>query len=374
MAYTFDKANANAPSKRETQYFEMIGNRAIYHDGWIAATTPPAPPWVMGQVKMPQVTDGYTWELYNIAEDYSENNDLAAKNPDKLKELQALFLTEAAKYNVFPMDNSLQSRLLTARPSAVAGRTEFTYSGENSGIPSGNAPDILDKDYTITSVVTIPDGGADGVIVTMGGRFGGYALLLSHSFNWWFKSRLLKALGVSFLVFGLLLTLYGRARNWGRGGMRLGYILLLFAGLWVIAVFATDIFGIGRGRPVFVYNLLDLERFRWRGLSSLGAGRHTIVFDFKYDGPGPGKGGTGVLSVDGHEVDRKTIPHTIPAIMTMDETFDVGVDTRTSVDFSYEVPFRFSGSIDKLTFNLGPRQWSELDRKTVEQMVARARD
>ena len=142
----------------------------------------------------------------------------------------------------------------------------------------------------------------------------------------------------------------------------------------MLAVFATDIFGIGRGRPVFVYNLLDLERFRWRGLDSLSAGKHTIVFDFKYDGPGPGKGGTGVLSVDGKEVDRKTIPHTIPAIMAMDETFDVGVDTRTSVDFSYEVPFRFNGTIDKLTFNLGPRQWSELDRQTVEEMVARARD
>src|SRR6266403_158812 len=94
MAYTFDKANASASSKRETQYFEMLGNRAIYHQGWVAATTPPAPPWVMGQAKMPEVTTGYTWELYNIAEDYSENNDLAAKNPSKLKELQALFLTE----------------------------------------------------------------------------------------------------------------------------------------------------------------------------------------------------------------------------------------------------------------------------------------
>jgi arylsulfatase A-like enzyme len=374
MAYTFDKANATVPSKRETQYFEMIGNRAIYHQGWVAATTPPAPPWVMGQAKMPEVTNGYTWELYNIAEDYSENNDLAAKNPSKLKELQALFLTEAAKYNVFPMDNSLQSRLLTARPSAVAGRTEFTYMGENIGIPVGNAPDILDKDYTITSVVTLPEGGAEGVIATMGGRFGGYALLLSHSFNWWFKSSLFKTLGVGLLVVGLLLILFGRVRNWGHWGKRIGYSLVLLSALWVLAVFATDVFGIGRGRPVFVYNLLDLERFRWRGLSSLSAGKHTIVFDFKYDGPGPGKGGTGVLSVDGKEVDRKTIPHTIPAIMTMDETFDVGVDTRTSVDFTYEVPFRFTGAIDKLTFNLGPRQWSELDRKTVEEMVARARD
>jgi arylsulfatase A-like enzyme len=371
MVYTFDQANANAPSKRDTQYFEMIGNRAIYHDGWIAATTPPAPPWVMGQAKMPDVANGYNWELYNIAEDYSENNDLAASNPAKLKELQALFLTEAAKYNVFPLDNSLQSRLLTARPSAVAGRTEFTYMGENAGIPVGNAPDILDKDYTITANVTIPDGGAEGTIATMGGRFGGYGLFLSHSFNWWFKSELFKEIGLGLFVLGLLLVWLGKTGRWRK---RIGKTMLLFAALWVVALFATDLFGMGRGRPVFVYNLLDLERFRWEGISSLGAGKHTIVFDFKYDGPGPGKGGTGVLSVDGKEVARKTMEHTIPAIMTMDETLDIGLDTRTPVDFTYEVPFRFTGAIDKLTYKLGPRQWSETDRKAVEEMVARAHD
>src|SRR5438477_9974069 len=119
MAYTFDKANAGAPSKRDTQYFEMAANRAIYHDGWIANTTPFAPPWDLATGQLPDVVNGYKWELYNIAEDYSENNDLAAKNPDKLKEMQALFQTEAAKYNVFPLDNTAFSRLLTPRPSAV---------------------------------------------------------------------------------------------------------------------------------------------------------------------------------------------------------------------------------------------------------------
>jgi len=146
MAYTFDRANANAPSKRDTQYFEIGGNRAIYHNNWIAATTPPSPPWVMGTAKMPDVVNGYQWELYNIAEDYSENNDLAAKQPEKLKELQALFLTEATKYQVFPLDNSAFTRLVTPKPSATAGRTVFTYSGENAGIPVANAPSILDKD------------------------------------------------------------------------------------------------------------------------------------------------------------------------------------------------------------------------------------
>ena len=140
MAYTFDKKNANAPSTRTTQYFEMMGNRAIYHDGWIATTTPPQGPWLMGLGHMPDVVNGYKWELYNIAEDYSENNDLAAKMPDKLRDMQELFLVEAAKYNVLPLDNDVLQRVLTPRPSATAGRSVFTYSGEVAGIPDGQRP------------------------------------------------------------------------------------------------------------------------------------------------------------------------------------------------------------------------------------------
>ena len=128
MAYTFDKANATAASKRGTQYFEMVGNRGLYHDGWMASTTPPAPPWLLGTGK-PTPMNEYKWELYNLNEDFSQFNDLAAKMPDKVKEMQALFLTEAAKYNVLPLDNSGFVRLLTARPSAVAGKTVFTYTG-----------------------------------------------------------------------------------------------------------------------------------------------------------------------------------------------------------------------------------------------------
>ncbi len=316
MLYTFDKANANAPSKRDTQYFEMVGNRGIYHDGWMANTTPPSPSWELGTGKLADLATGYQWELYNITEDYSQYNDLAAKMPDKLKEMQALFATEAAKYNVFPLDNTGFARLLTPRPSAVAGRTVFTYTGENAGIPPGNAPSILDKDYTITADVTIPKEGAEGMIVTLGGRFGGYGL----------------------------------------------YLL--------------------KGKPVFEYNLLDLERFRWEGGvggedwlgSSLKAGKHTIVFDFKYDGPGPGKGGTGVLSVDGKELARKTIEHTIPLLMTADETFDIGIDLRSPVDDSYQVPFRFNGTINKLTFKLGPEQLTAQDKEDAARKLAADRD
>ncbi len=315
MAYTFDKANANAPSKHDTQYFEMVGNRAIYHGGWIASTTPPSPPWLIGTGEMPAMND-YKWELYNIADDYSQYNDLASKMPDKLKEMQALFTTEAAKYQVLPLDNRGFARLLTPRPSAVAGRTVFTYSGENTGIPFGNAPSILDRDYTITADLTIPKGGAEGMIVTLGGRFGGYGL----------------------------------------------YLL--------------------KGKPVFDYNLLDMTHYRWEGgplghgvlADALKPGKHTIVFDFKYDGPGPGKGGEGVLKVDGNEIARKKIPHTIPLLMTVDETFDIGSDTRTAVNDDYKLPFRFTGTIDKLTFNLGPEQLTDADRKAIAEKLARARD
>ena len=140
MAYTWDKGAANVPSKRPTQYFEMLGNRAIYHDGWVAATIPPVTPWAKGLPTMPNVLTAYKWELYNIAEDYSENNDLAAKNPDKLKELQQLFVTEAGKYNVFPLDNSFLVRILAPRPNLTVGRDTFTYSGESSGLGSTALP------------------------------------------------------------------------------------------------------------------------------------------------------------------------------------------------------------------------------------------
>src|SRR5438270_10739722 len=157
----------------------MAGNRAIYHDGWVAATTPPVAPWMLGAT-MPALGD-YHWELYNIAKDYSENNDLAAQQPDKLKEMQTLFLTEAGKYQVFPLDNSGFVRVLAPKPSATAGKTEFTYTGVNAGIPFGSAPSILDKDYTITAEITVPKGGAEGMIVSLGGRFVRYGMAMLNA-------------------------------------------------------------------------------------------------------------------------------------------------------------------------------------------------
>jgi arylsulfatase A-like enzyme len=307
MVYTFDKANATTPSTRKTQYFEMIANRGIYHDGWYACTTPPVPPWVLN-APMPDV-NAYKWELYNLAEDYSQNNDLAAKMPDKLKALQGLFAREAAKYNVLPLDNSQFQRAITPRPSAIAGETVFTYSGVMPGIPLSSAPSILNKSYTITAEVDVPEGGGDGMIVTEGGRWGGFGL----------------------------------------------YIL--------------------KGKPVYNYNFLMLAQFRWEGEQPLTAGKHTIVFDFKVDGPGIAKGGAGVLKVDGQEVAARKIPRTIPFLIPGDETFDVGVDTRTPVnDKDYQVPFPFKGKINKLKFNLGPVRLSAEDRKIMAERLAAAGD
>ena len=309
MSYTWSKDNAAAPSTRKTQYFEMFGNRGIYHDGWYAATTPPAPPWLMGTSRMPEVVNGYKWELYNIAQDYSQAKDLAAANPDKLREMQELFLMEASKYNVFPLDNDVLGRVISPKPSATAGRSIFTYSGEMSGLDYGDAPSILNKSYTITAEIEVPQGGAEGMLATLGGRFGGY-----------------------------------------------GFYLL-------------------KGKPVFLYNFLDMFRVRWEGQQALAPGKHTVVFDFTYDGPGFGKGGTGVLKVDDREVANQKVPHTLPFLMTTDETFDVGVDTRTPVDDNdYKIPFRFTGKLDKLTFKLGPTQLTSEDHQVIQRALAKARD
>jgi arylsulfatase len=297
MMYTWDKANANAPTRHTTQYFEMLGNRAIYQDGWVANTTPATIPWELSSAPPPDVMTGYKWELYNVLEDPTQSNDLSAKMPDKLKQMQAIFYLEAKKHDVLPLDNSTLARWNTPRPSLTAGRKIFTYSGGLTGVPGSAAPDILDKSYTMWADVEIPEGGAEGMIVTQGGRFGGYGLFLSKG-----------------------------------------------------------VLGIGRSKPVFLYNLLDLKRTTWEG-PELGAGKHTIVFEFKSDGPGLGKGGTGILFVDGKEVAKNTMEHTTPITFPEDETFDIGQDTRTGVamiEYRYDIPFKFTGTINKLTFELEP--------------------
>ena len=321
MVYTWNKANASAPTRHTTQYFEMLGNRAIYHDGWIATTTPATLPWELSSKPAPDVITGYTWELYHVGDrqtgDPTEFDDLAAKMPDKLKQMQALFYAEAKKFDVLPLDNTTLQRWNGPKPNLTGGRTTFTYTGTLTGVPESGAPDILNRSYTITAEVTIPAGGAEGMIVTQGGRFGGYGLFLS-------KGE----------------------------------------------------FGVGRGKVVFLYNLLDLKRTTWEG-PELSPGKHTLVFDFKPDGPGLAKGGTGVLSVDGQEVAKNTMEHTTPITFPEDETFDIGSDTRTPlalIEYRYECPFPFTGTINKLTFTLGPQQLTAVEQEEVRQARAKARD
>ena len=301
MAYTFDKASAGAPSKRTTQYFEMFGMRALYHEGWIASTTPYRAPWKITDPTPKDIVNGVKWELYNVAKDWTQFDDVAAANPAKLKELQDLFWVEAQKYQVLPLDASGFTRVSAQRPSVTAGRNEFIYTRPVTGILPGNEPNILDKSYVVTAEVTVPADGGNGMLVTDGGRFGGYGL----------------------------------------------YIL--------------------KGKPVLLYNLLNLTRFRWEGAQALTPGKHVIAFDFKYDGPGFAKGGTGVLSVDGKEVARRKVPNTVPFAFGVDESFDVGSDTGTSVeDKDYQPPFAFNGALNKLTIKLEPVQMSPTEQKAVQ--------
>ena len=306
MTYTWDKANANAPGRHTTQYFEMFGSRAIYHDGWIASASPIHAPWDLGLAELPKdVMNGFRWELYNLNEDWTQASDLAARMPDKLRDMQQLFSMEAAKYQVFPLDDSRLLRFISDKPSYTPGRTLFTYSGEVSNVPfpdTGSAPSLLDRSYTITAEVEIPQGGAEGMLVTDGGRFGGY-----------------------------------------------GFYLL-------------------KGRPVFTWNLIQLERVKWQDKEALAPGKHTLEFDWKYDGPGLGKGGTGTLKVDGKVAESHPMPRSLPITLPWDETFNVGLDTGTPVDDQdYQVPFRFTGKIAKLTVKLGPKEISAGEQAKIEK-------
>ena len=312
MMYTFDKKNATAPSTHRTQYFEMMGDHAIYHDGWIASTKVMRPPWdVAGAVS--QDPAGFPYELYDLTKDWTQYENLAAKYPDKVKELANLFWVEAEKYQVLPLDATVATRIVAPRPSLAAGRTEFTWPGPVTGTPNGDAPSILDASFNFKAEVDIPQGGAEGMIVTQGGRFGGY-----------------------------------------------GFYLL-------------------KGKPVFLYNFVDLQRTRWEGPDVLSPGKHVLEFDFKYDGlgmgtlafnnvSGIGRGGIGVLKVDGKEVARQSMEHTIPLIMQWDENFDIGSDTGTPVDDrDYQVPFKFTGKLDKLTLKIDRPQLTPADIEKLKQ-------
>jgi arylsulfatase len=306
MTYTFDQKNANAPSTHKTQYFEMMGDRAIYHDGWMAGTKVMRPPWVHYQPKVSLLD--YPWELYDLTKDWTQAEDLAAKHPEKLKEMRELFWKEAEKYQVLPLDASVVTRLISPRTSITAGRNVFVWTQPLTGTPNGDAPSILNASYNFKAEVEIPQGGAEGMLITQGGRFAGYGF----------------------------------------------YVL--------------------ENKPVFLWNLVDLKRERWEG-PELSPGKHTLEFDFTYEGlgmatlafnkmSGIGRGGTGVLKVDGKEVASQKMERTLPFILEWDENLDVGSDTGTPVDDKdYQPPFAFTGTINKITLKIDRPKLTPEDEK-----------
>jgi arylsulfatase len=300
MAYSF--ADAKAKSNRKTQYFEMFGNRAVYDNGWIAACRHGRLPWEnAGSTDF----DKDVWQLYNLDDDFSEANDVSAKNQAKLKELQDLFWIEATKYNVLPLDDRFIERADPAmRPSLIEGRTKFTYFPGVRRVPESSSPNVTNKSHSITVDLEVPDGGADGVLVAAGGNVGGYALCIKD------------------------------------------------------------------GVPHYEYNYFTVERFKIAGKDKLAPGKHTIRFDFKYDGGGVGKGGTGTILVDGKEAAKGRVEKTILGRFSADETFDTGEDTGSPVSDTYKSPFRFTGSIKKIEIDLSPAQLGAADREKLKKAEA----
>ena len=317
FAYTFDAKNAKEPSRHKTQYFEMMGQWALYHEGWLLSTKVNRAPWEAFGAANPDPLNNQVLELYDLNKDFSQSQNLADKHPDKVKQMKKMFIEEGKKYQVFPLDASVAARIVAPRPNITAGRTEFVYTRPMVGLPQGDSPFLLDSSYTITADIEVPQGGAEGMILTSGGRFAGY-----------------------------------------------GFYLL-------------------KGKPVFLWNLIDLKRIKWEGPEALTPGKHTLEFDFKYDGlgvgtlafnnlSGLGRPGTGTLKVDGKAVQTITMPHTLPMILQWDESFDIGSDTLTGVnDADYQPPFPLTAKLNKLTIKVDRPKLTEEDIKKLEKRPQR---
>jgi arylsulfatase A-like enzyme len=320
MAYTFDKANAKAPSTHHTQYFEMLSVQGLYNDGWMLSADPIRAPWQLAVKAVTDPATAFKFELFDLSKDWTQYTDVAAANPQKVQEMRDLMFGEFAKYQVLPLDGTASARFIAPRPSQAAGRKIFNYSGSTVSIPGGNQPGLLNTSYTITADVDVPQTDANGVIVSEGGRFFGWALYLLN------------------------------------------------------------------GKPVYTYNLLDLKRTRLAGTETLPPGKHTIVYDFKYDGlgegtlaynnmSGVGRGGTGTLKVDGKVVSTETLEHTLPMVKPLDDTFNVGSAGAAPVnDADYKVPFPFTGTINKVTIAVDAPVLSPEDIKKLEAAGRAATD
>lgn len=278
LLYTFK--SATEPEKHTLQYFEMFGNRGIYQDGWYARTTHRAA-WVQ-KAAHPLSED--VWELYNTNEDFSLAKDLSGQNADKLNSMKALFMSEAEKYHVLPIDDRLLERTnaeLVGRPTVMGKRTSVTYGEGMKGMGVDIFIDLRNRSYTITAEVDVNDKG-NGVIVCQGGRFGGLVFYMKE------------------------------------------------------------------GKPAFTYNYLGLGSESIMAKKAIKAGKHTLIYDFKYDGGGPGKGGTGTIILDGHMVAEGQLTRTQPGIFSVDDLADIGIDEGTHVA-DYGASAKFNGKIEKVT-------------------------
>ena len=286
FAHTFD--DAKAKSRRTTQYFELVVNRGLYHNGWMASAISFAP-WEPNRTGFDP--DKQKWELYHVDQDFSQADDLAAAHPQKLRELQDLWWAEAAKHNVLPLDWRAVERLnaeLMGRPSLAGDRKTFTYYPGQVALPNEAAPRILNKSWTLTADIEVPEAGAEGMIVTHGGLVGGYGLYVRD------------------------------------------------------------------GKPTFVYNDLALERFTFTGQGPLPKGKVQLTVDVAYKGGAQehGKGAAVTMLVNGTKVAGGDMPRTIPLQISLNEGMDIGMDVGSAVDFTYKLPFQFTGTIDKVTIDL----------------------
>ena len=320
LAYTFDGANANAPSPHRTQYFEMMSVQGLYNDGWMLSAVPIRAPWQVAVAAVADPATAYKFELYELSKDWTQFTDVSAAHPQKMQQMRDLMFGEFAKHQVLPLDGSLSTRFVVPRPSMSAGRKVFNYSGSvDAPIPNGSQPNLLNTSYTITAEIDVPEGGAEGMLVDLGGRYGGYGLYLLKS------------------------------------------------------------------KPVFMYNFVGIERTRWEGPQALAPGKHTLVFDFKYDGlgaetlaynnlSGVGRGGTGTLSADGKVVATTKMAHTTPLTYDLDDTFAVATSAETPLDDAdYKVPFPFTCKLTKLTIAVDEPKLTPEDIKKMQE-AARKHD
>jgi len=285
MRYSFD--DAGAANRRETQYFEMFCNRGIYHQGW-AAVTRHSTPWVMTP-ELPGL-DEDRWELYDTSTDWSQCHDLAAEMPERLAELQALFLEEALKYNVLPLDDRRIERFnpdLAGRPTLIKGNSQLLFGGMGR-LTENTMVNVKNKSHAVTAEVNVPETGAVGVIIAQGGAYAGWSL-------------------------------------YAKGG-----------------------------KPVYCYNLFGLQRFKVEADAQIPSGTHQVRMEFAYDGGGLAKGGTVTLYVDGNQVGDGRVEGTVPMVFSADETADVGSDTASPVsdDYTGETS-RFSGTVNWVEIDIG---------------------